>query len=368
MLAVVLRRTREVRRALAGEIVLTLYVAMLCSAAAACGGGDAGQDQQPAPTEPVEWATLEGSWTSAPPMPVPVVNAGVALYRDQVYVAGGGGVFDFPPGVACCLSYASVQRFDPHTNQWERLGDLPERRDRMALGVVGDTLYAVGGRVKSVPATSGRSRPSLWAYLPESDQWVERPELPAPRSGAAAVGALELLVVIGGENIDGDFAQRVSGDSVALYDPRDGTWRHAAPVPGGIAGATAHFENGLVYVVGGYTPVSAAASASQRILAYEVTGERWLTITETPGHQNRFASAVLNGRIHLVGGHEHYIAPSAYHRAFDIATNGWFVAPDLPKTRSEHAAVVIGDRLLLIGGSQDQADPNPTAEIDVFRH
>ena len=338
-------------------VVRTLRAAALCWALGACSDGD--QIQNPTVTI-AELDTLQGTWTAAAAAPVSVQDAAVAVFRGQIYVAGGEGVVVEPDlGEVCCVSYATVQRYDPPSNQWEQLGDLPEWRQQMAIAVVGDTMYAAGGFFSTLGHVGG-AQSTLWAYLPEADEWVERPSLPHPRWGASAASVLGRLYLIGGQDAGG----RVAADSIAIYDPATGSWRLAAPVPRGIVGATTHNIDGMLYVVGGSEP-GVFGDASHRILAFNPVDETWTTVTDTPGLEDSFASAVLNGRIHLVGGRRQGGAAADYHRIYDIVADQWFQARGPRDPRSDHASVVVGGRLYVLAGVQGQQQ-DPSADVDVF--
>ena len=76
-------------------------------------------------------------WTTARPLPEPLVDADAAALGGKVYVAGGLDARGLPS--------ARVYRYDPATNSWDRAADLPAARHNMPLVALGDTLYAVGG-------------------------------------------------------------------------------------------------------------------------------------------------------------------------------------------------------------------------------
>ena len=341
--------------------VRVLQLAALTWVVGACSDG---VQELPLPqdTGTGELATLDGAWGVVAALPVGVQDVGVAVYRGQIYVVGGAGVVTVPDATGtssqlCCAAYATVQRYDPTTNAWTQLADLPEVRRSLALGVVGDTLYAVGG-IRDHVGQPGGTEATLWAYLPETDEWAERTPLPEPRSGATAVSVLGQLYVIGG--ISAGFT-RIPGDSIAIYDPATALWRHAAPVPGGIVDAVAHNVDGLVYLIGGNDPIN-LSDGSRSILTYDPAGDTWATLIDTPGFNEMFRSAVLNGRLHLVGG---LMPGGEYHRVYDIASGEWLKAPDLRSPRRDHAAVALNARLYLIGGLDGVTD-NPTTTVHVF--
>ena len=75
--------------------------------------------------------------------------------------------------------------------------------------------------------------------------------------------------------------------------------------------------------------------------------------------------AVLNGRIHLVGGRSDGGAPGDYHRIYDIVADQWFQARGPRDPRFDHASVVVGGRLYVLTGVPGQQQ-DPTADVVVF--
>ena len=69
---------------------------------------------------------------------------GIAVHDGKIYVAGG-----LHAGVA--VPWFDV--YDPATDSWATLPDMPEARDHFHGAVVGDRFYAIGGRRTSIDAT-----------------------------------------------------------------------------------------------------------------------------------------------------------------------------------------------------------------------
>eukprot|EP00698_Gefionella_okellyi_P012092 TRINITY_DN3229_c1_g2_i2.p2 TRINITY_DN3229_c1_g2~~TRINITY_DN3229_c1_g2_i2.p2 ORF type:complete len:302 (+),score=68.30 TRINITY_DN3229_c1_g2_i2:35-940(+) len=67
-------------------------------------------------------------------------GAGHCVYQEKLYVAGG--TLGKPLKLFQC--------YDPVTDQWTRLADMPAARTGVSLVVYGDRLWAVGGQTKSV--------------------------------------------------------------------------------------------------------------------------------------------------------------------------------------------------------------------------
>src|SRR5437868_11662329 len=149
-------------------------------------------------------------WSVGTPIPERIQEHHAAVLRGQIYVAGG---LD-----STGLTSAAVYRFDPTTNRWTRLKDLPGPRHHMPLVVVNDTLYALGG------FSDRRFAPesSVWAYRASTDTWESRAPLPAPRGGSAAGVVDGQIILVGGFGLG-----RALLDTTVVYDPRTNRWRNA---------------------------------------------------------------------------------------------------------------------------------------------
>jgi N-acetylneuraminic acid mutarotase len=89
------------------------------------------------------------SWT--PPrdrMPTARSAVGFGVYKDKVIVAGG----EFQDS-RMLGAFRAVEAYDPAVNRWSILPSMPNPRHGLAVGVVGDRLYAVSGDAQS--ASSG---------------------------------------------------------------------------------------------------------------------------------------------------------------------------------------------------------------------
>jgi N-acetylneuraminic acid mutarotase len=84
-------------------------------------------------------------------LPSPRSDAGSALWRDLIVVAGG--VTTKSDGTAVS---SAVEAYDPAANAWKTLPPMPQPRAGFAAGVTGDRFYAVGG---STPAAADNPEP-----------------------------------------------------------------------------------------------------------------------------------------------------------------------------------------------------------------
>jgi hypothetical protein len=115
------------------------------------------------------------TWTEAKPIPTAVRYAGVDvttgdLAPERIYIIGGDNT-EFPYGVNL------TQIYDPENDVWTYGTPMLTSHDRLAVAVVNDILYAIGGR-------NGYSSPDYLAtneiytpagYIPEFPSWIILP-------------------------------------------------------------------------------------------------------------------------------------------------------------------------------------------------
>lgn len=125
-----------------------------------------------------------GAFRDAPDMALAHVAPASVVYQERLYLFGGGNQSAPLPG---------SEVFDPTTNQWRVLANMPSERLGARAVVLGDRIYVIGG-VDRNGAPSAR----VDVYDPAANTWSLFGALQTPR-GAAAVGNLGgRIYVIGG--------------------------------------------------------------------------------------------------------------------------------------------------------------------------
>jgi N-acetylneuraminic acid mutarotase len=77
----------------------------------------------------------------------------------------------------------TVEEYDPATNQWTTMAPMPTGREGLAVGVVNNKIYAIGGVGRDCnpnPCTV------VEEYDPATDQWNIKAPMPTGRYGLAA--------------------------------------------------------------------------------------------------------------------------------------------------------------------------------------
>jgi hypothetical protein len=155
-----------------------------------------------------------GLWTARNSMPTPRFHAAAAPaltpYGDLIVVVGGESeitVLD------------TVQGYNPITNAWFSLAPMPTARGRLAMGSVGDRLYAVGGYAGTVAQWVG----TVEEYDPQLGNWATKTPMPTPRAHLTLAVINGQLLAAGGENVNRSL------DVLESYDTVLNGWRSKTP-------------------------------------------------------------------------------------------------------------------------------------------
>jgi N-acetylneuraminic acid mutarotase len=187
------------------------------------------------------------TYTARAPMPLGRDRGGgsAVVYGGKIYVAGG---------LHAGVTTPWFDVYDPVSDTWTSLPDMPHARDHFQAGIVGDMLYAIGGRVSSA---SNRGIPYNDAFDFTSGQWETGfAPIPTPRAGFASAVVDGRILTIGGEGPGMVYS------TVEAYDPGSNSWTTLAPMPTARHGLQAVVWDGAVYVTGGGTTPNSGTTAT----------------------------------------------------------------------------------------------------------
>jgi hypothetical protein len=162
------------------------------------------------------------SWSRGPSLPEHRRRggAGAVIHEGKLYVVCGiiNGHWDG--------HVAWLDELDLSTGIWRELPDAPRARDHFQAAIVGDKLYAVGGR-RSWAArkeTFNHVEARVDVYDFKAGIWVTLPspagDLPVPRAGTMSIAVGRHLIVAGGESL----AQSTAHADNHALDTVTGTW------------------------------------------------------------------------------------------------------------------------------------------------
>jgi N-acetylneuraminic acid mutarotase len=203
-----------------------------------------------------EYDPTADAWTEKSPMP-----AGTG--RATGCVAVHGGLFYIFGGAIDGTSVTDSSRYDPATDTWEVLPDLPEPREHCAAGAIGEVIYVAGGRVDEIVNIEA----DVWAFDPALETWTVKAPLLKPRAGFAAAVLGDKLYTFGGEGNPASSAGIFA--DIEVYDPVRDAWEALPPmlVPRHGFGAATLDER--IYLAGGAIRQGGTPSAENSVYYLE---------------------------------------------------------------------------------------------------
>jgi N-acetylneuraminic acid mutarotase len=303
-----------------------LAVALLVAGAAGCLGVTT---ESRAPVD----VTSPGTWTVMAPMPNPRQEVAVAALDGLVYVIGGFGRSGQP--------MATVEAYDPATNQWELKAPLPVATHHPAAAVVNGRLFVIGGYIGGSMSSSAVQ--TVYEYEPARNAWATRAAMPTPRGALAAVVLHGRIHAVGGSGDGNTGAHEV-------YDVASNRWTSANPMPTARDHLAAVAYQDRVWAIGGRT--SFMGRQFDNVEIYDPATNSWQTGAPLPTGRGGLAAAVLRDRIFVFGGE----APLRIFNAtemYESAGNRWISKAPLPTPRHGIGAAVVGERIYVPGGGHE---------------
>lgn len=241
-------------------------------------------------------------WTRMADLPVKLTHAGTVVDGDMVWFIGGY-VGDFPPrppgGGPPATS--AVYLYSISRNKWYAGPSLPSARGAGGAALVGRNLYFFGGGNKS------RTADEEDVYRIDVDHssrgWTRIGEMPNPRNhlGAATVGGK--IYAIGGQHLlEKD---SVNQNEVDEYDPATNTWRVRQPMPRPFShfnAATVVYADRYIITVGGESPHDVG---KPDVYAYDTQRDHWGQMTPLPEARRAGIAGIIGERLFQSTGYEH---------------------------------------------------------------
>ncbi|KFQ29235.1 Kelch-like 33, partial [Merops nubicus] len=240
--------------------------------------------------------------------------------------------------------------------EWRALGHFPDGpRFRHAVAVVGNILYILGGKhYYGVHDTLA----SVYRYQPMDDSWERLASMTCGRSYFPAVALGEFIYALGGSS-----GELYCTSTVECYDLTNDTWRRCQPLPVALCGHAACALDGALYVSGGCDETSQCRASLLRYIPggpatplAPMNGQRAGHVMEEAGGQLYVAGgvcqragptgyhdpAVLGGELLVLGGysHETYQNTHLIH-AYQPGSRRWITRGTLPHAYADLQVCVL---------------------------
>ena len=251
------------------------------------------------------------------------------------------------------------ESYDPVNDAWKVLRPLPEARHHITLSAVRGLLYGIGGFTGGFP--DWRAQPTMFIYNPVSSTWTKGTDLPAARGEGVSAVVNDKIYLIGGRVRATEDARLFDDhiDSIRneVFEPTTKRWSVRADAPTPRNSAASAVIDGKIYVVGGRKFLKNADGTTRQVNVpnlevYAPKLDRWETRSPMPQPRGGLAATSHLGKLYVVGGEQWVPEPKVFAESwvYDPKTDVWEALPPLPTPRHGLGASTIGNRIFVFGG------------------
>lgn len=222
-------------------------------------------------------------WIKLPDLPTPRSGLCGCLVKGSFYAVGGRN--NSPEGN---IDSNSLDMYDQYRHCWVQRCPMILSRNRVGVCAMDNMIYAVGG------SQGQQHHNSAERYDPDLDKWQKIASMNSKRIGVGVAVVNRLLYAVGG--FDGQNRLR----SVECYNPDKDEWQYVAPMNTTRSGAGVVALEGYMYAVGGYD----SSSQLRTVERYCTVTDSWEFVAPMKSPRSALSVAVLGGKLYALGGYD----------------------------------------------------------------
>ncbi len=281
------------------------------------------------------------AWQTRASLPVGKAEAFGGQIGGKLYVFGGYVDNSFRP-----IDTAHV--YDPATNAWSSIANLPERLSHAATAFDGNFMYFAGGYPATATAQTFATA-KVYRYDATTNTYTSLPDLPQARGAAAGAIVNGVYYVMGGAN-----ASRQDRTEVWALDLNNlaGGWVQKASLPEARNHPAAVSMGGFVYFLGGQTGQDEASVYKNTVWRYNPSSNTWQTLASMSSARSHITNStmVFNNTIITMGGEGVAQAKLRNVDQYNPITNTWTALTSLPSARFSGIADLINGQIYFTAG------------------
>lgn len=276
-------------------------------------------------------------------------------------------------------------RYDLASDRWQRLPDMPERKEyTRGIATAGGEIFVVGGlRQKATADNYSAVMPEVFRLTSTTNgdaeyKWEIHSQLGVPRTHSSPGAVGRRLILVGGNEYAINKAKGIMGmhtstirDTVEVFDldKPDAGWVKKKPIPLGPRGwCGSSVLGGRFYLFGGIDVIERSDGKSTRMklndtLSYDPLLDSWETHAPMPFYLSGWEGATFRDRyVILIGGVEaEVVSAEKMGRntfndmafAYDTVDDRWLRLDGLTPpggVYNDPGVVIVGDRIFVVGG------------------
>jgi hypothetical protein len=247
--------------------------------------------------------------------------------------------------------------FDPVADAWVALAPLPAYNasghggvSHAGIATDASNIYLAGGYSANT-AGNGQIFGSVevYRYNVAANTYTRLPDLPQARAAGGLAYVDGQLHYFGGTN-QARNVETPEHWALKLADLAAG-WVARAPLPNPRNHLGSAVIDGRLYVVGGQHGQDAPATSQAELDVYDPTTNTWALRAPMPTALSHIAATTVNGQLIVLGGETAYNVNTAITSSYNPATNVWTSLSPLPAARFAGIAGAIAGTIYFAGGS-----------------
>lgn len=282
------------------------------------------------------------SWSTTTSLPLPSADQAVVALNGKIYILGGyssdGGESLFSD--ACYV-------FDPATGQYNAIAPLGTIRINPAATVLNGKIIVMGG-----DGGEG-AMSSVEEYDPTSNSWTPLADMPKPRENFQAATIGQTVYAVGGSSQSPQTGYVVY-DSVDVYDRASNAWTTAASMNVAREYLGLAMLDGKLYAIGGANNDDSAAASSSftqsSVEIYDPAVDGWSFGADQPSERYGLGVGVVGTTIYALGGYDQFENPLTDNTGFDATAPSWKQHAPVPQALGEAGTVALGGKIYVFGG------------------
>jgi N-acetylneuraminic acid mutarotase len=312
-------------------------------------------------------------------------------------------------GLISCGIMAQAQSWQPVTTQ-----NSCSPRHENAATLIGDSLYAVGGRgMKPLEALNLKTLvwkehptppvemnhfqaitfngelyvmgafqgkyphetpiPTIYIYNPKQGKWRVGPEIPKDRlRGSAGVVVYKDKIYMACGIIDGHYDGHVAW--LDEYDPKTNSWKKLADAPRTRDHISAAIVDDKLYLAGGRNSTARINKVLETTIAevdvYDFKTGKWTTLpadSNIPTQRAGATAVTQGGKVWIMGGETVQLLAHNEAEALDPKTARWTSGPKMNQGRHGTQAVVYDGKIYIVAGSANHGGGPELNTVEVMK-
>jgi len=281
-----------------------------------------------------------------------------ALVGDSLYAIGGRGM-------------KPLEALSLKTLMWKRLPTPPlEMHHFQAVNYNGE-IYVVAAFTGGYPHE--KPIPNIYIYNPKKGEWRQGPEIPKDRqrgSAGVVVHNNKIYVVCG--IIDGHYDGHVAWFDE--YDPKSNTWKQLPEAPRARDHVSIAIADNKLVVAGGRRSSAKTGKVLETTIAetdvYDFRTGQWTALPESgniPTQRAGNTTVAKDGKVWLLGGESQQLQAHNQTEIFDPKTGKWTAGPAMLQGRHGTQAAVYKGNIYILAGSANHGGGPELNTVEVLK-